>query len=271
MAKRGSPVTRPGGHVYDSARVAEGYAFGRPAVHPRIIDFIGKYLASRVPAGRALDVGCGAGLSTAALDPLATMVVGVELSPAMLEHHAAVAPHGLFAAGRGEALPFITGAFDLVTSAGAINYMDRDRFLAEAARVLAPDGALVIYDFSAGRRLRDGDPALDDWYAAFERRYPPQPGYDLDARTLAYGPAGLRLEAYDAMDVIVPMTAGSYLRYAMSETNVDMAIAGGEPEIDIRAWCRQTLQPIFGGTSREVLFGAYLACIRRQDPASRAR
>jgi SAM-dependent methyltransferase len=262
-------VTRPHSHVYDSARVAQGYAFGRPSVHPRIIEIIGKRLGTGVPVRRALDVGCGAGLSAAALDPIATTVVGMELSPAMLAYRADVAPHALFAAGQGEALPFITGAFDLVTSAGAINYMDRDRFLSEAARVLTPDGALVIYDFSAGRRFRDGDPALDDWYHAFERRYPPQPGYDLDARTLAYEPHGLRLDAYEELDVAVPMTAGSYLRYAMSETNVEMAIAVGDSEADIRAWCRETLQRIFGGTSRDVLFDAYLACIRgAQDHAA---
>lgn len=262
-------MTRPHSHVYDSARLAQGYAFGRPSVHPRIIDIIARRLASRVPVQRALDVGCGAGLSTAALDPLATTVVGIELAPPMLAYRADVAPHGLFAVGQGEALPFITGAFDLVTSAGAINYMERDRFLAEAARVLAPDGALVIYDFSAGRRLRDGDQTLDDWYAAFERRYPLQPGYDLDARTLAYEPHGLRLDAYEEMDVAVPMTGGSYLRYAMSETNVEMAIAGGKSETGIREWCRETLDRIFGSASRDVLFGAYLACVRRAGTSRR--
>ena len=51
--------------VYDSERLAAAYAFDRPPVHQHILR------SARLPrqANRALDVGCGAGLSTAALAP----------------------------------------------------------------------------------------------------------------------------------------------------------------------------------------------------------
>jgi len=46
--------------VYDSDRLAAGYAFDRPPVHEQILRS-----ARLAPlAGRALDIGCGAGLST---------------------------------------------------------------------------------------------------------------------------------------------------------------------------------------------------------------
>jgi predicted TPR repeat methyltransferase len=49
--------------VYDSERLAAGYAFDRPPVHEQILR------SARLDrqADQALDVGCGAGLSTAAL------------------------------------------------------------------------------------------------------------------------------------------------------------------------------------------------------------
>jgi SAM-dependent methyltransferase len=256
--------------MYDSPRLAAGYAYGRPPVHRSIIQKIETYLGITARIGRALDVGCGAGLSTAALEPLAETVVGLEPVAAMLAHRRVVAPHALFLVGQGESLPFPGRTFDLVTAAGSINYTDRSLFLPEAARVLAPGGVLAIYDFSAGRRLRDCD-VLDEWYDTFERRYPSPAGYHLDPRELAYAASGLRLEAYEEMEVAVGMTFSSYLQYAMTETNVELAILRGTPEVEIGGWCRRTLEAIFGDTPREVLFDAYVACVRGPVATGRPR
>jgi predicted TPR repeat methyltransferase len=53
--------------VYDSERLAAGYAFDRPPIHEQILRSARFYRQ----ADEAPDVGCGAGLSTAALAPLA--------------------------------------------------------------------------------------------------------------------------------------------------------------------------------------------------------
>jgi SAM-dependent methyltransferase len=248
--------------IYDSPRLAAKYAYDRPPVHQHIIRAIGAHLRLVAPLARALDVGCGAGLSTAALAPLAETVVGLEPVRAMLAHRRAVAPRARFLVGQAERLPFATGAFDLLTAAGSLNYADLGLFLPEAARVLAPGGALVIYDFSAGRRLREGS-RLEEWFAAFERRYPFPPDYDLDVRNLAYGASGLRLEAHETMDVGVPMDLDGYVSYALGETNVEAAVVGGTPEAEIRGWCRGTLAPLFGAAALEVLFDCYVAYVTR--------
>jgi SAM-dependent methyltransferase len=224
----------------------------------------GEYLDIADRCGRALDVGCGAGLSTAALGSLAQSVVGLEPVRAMLTHSGAVAPHALFLVGTAERLPFSSGAFDLVAAGGSLNYVDLDLFLPEAARVLAPRGMLIIYDFSEGRRVR-GSRRLDEWFAAFARRYPPPPGYDLDVRGLPYGRSGLRLNAYAELEIDVPMTLGTYLPYVLSETGVESAISRGTPEAEIRAWCQSTLADAFGDGHRDVQFAAYLACVSRDE------
>jgi SAM-dependent methyltransferase len=247
--------------VYASARMAAGYAFSRPPVHPRIIDRVRDDLRIESPVSRALDVGCGAGRSTAALEPVARHVVGLEPVRGMLAHRRAVAPGASFVVARAEKLPLVARSFDLVTAAGALNYVDLDLFLPELARVLAPDGVMVIYDFSAGRRLRGSD-ALDAWFAEFERRYPPKPGYDMDVRSLGYRTAGLRLEAFEAFDVAVPMTLQAYVAYAMSETGVELAVARGVREAEIRDWCDATLADVLGDEPRDVLFDAYVAYVR---------
>jgi SAM-dependent methyltransferase len=248
-------------NVYESPRMAAAYAFSRPPVHPRIIERIHADLRIERPVRRALDIGCGAGRSTAALEPIARHVVGLEPARGMLAHWRAVAPRASFVAARAERLPFAAGSFDIVTAAGSLNYVDLGRFLPDLGRVLAADGVMAVYDFSAGRRLR-GSGALDAWYAEFERRYPPKPGYDMDVKALGYETAGLTLVAFEPFDVAVPMTIGQYVPYAMSETGVELAVARGGPEADIRTWCEATLSGILDDQPRDVLFDAYVAYVR---------
>jgi hypothetical protein len=59
------------------------------------------------------------------------------------------------------------------------------------------------------------------------------------------------------------MTRESYGAYAMSETGVELAVARGVPEAEIRTWCESTLAGVLGETPRDVLFDAYVAYVAR--------
>jgi ubiquinone/menaquinone biosynthesis C-methylase UbiE len=249
--------------IYDSERLAAAYARSRPPVHQHIMASAKRRLEALGVrrARRALDVGCGAGLSTAALHVLADDLVGLEPVATMLRYHRDVAPGARFVVGRAERLPFAGRSFELLAAAGALNYADLDLVLPEVARVLTDRGLLLVYDFSGGRRLHD-DPRLDAWFESFLRRYPYPPGYAMDVKTIDFGKAGLRLDAYEPLVVAVPMTGADYVAYAMSETNVELALSRGGSETEIREWCAGTLADIFAAGPRDVLFDAYLACIR---------
>ncbi len=249
--------------IYKSERLATGYAYYRPAVHPHIMSRLGDWLQLTNPLPRALDIGCGAGCSTVALESLAEVVVGLEPIEMMLAHRAAVSTQAHFVIAKAECLPFATQSFDLLAAAGSLNYADLERFFPEAGRVLAASGGLAIYDFSEGRRLR-ADHRLEDWHDAFKQRYPAPPGYALDVPELAYHRSGLRLQRYENFEVAVPMTHQSYVRYALSETRVELALSRGVPEAEIQAWCESTLADIFDETPRDVLFDAYLALVTHE-------
>lgn len=250
--------------IYHSPRLAQGYAFHRPPVHPCIIAKLSEQLHLTKPLKRALDIGCGAGLSTAALAPIADLIVGIEPIATMLAHRAAVSTQAHFVVAQAEQLPLAAQSFDLMTAAGSLNYADLDQFFPEAARVLKPSGVLAIYDFSEARRLRD-DHRMEDWYERFVARFPAPPGYAMEVRTLAYNRYGLQLQAYEEFEIAVPMTHQSYLQYALSEARVELAIMRGTSEEEIRAWCDSTLADIFDERPRDVLFDAYIAAIKRAD------
>lgn len=105
-----------------------------------------------------LDLGCGIGRLAAALAPQAGSVLGLDVSPGMVEaartrcagiaglRFALCSGHDL--AGQDDA------SFDLVLAADVFPYLVQagldlaDRHVAEAARILRPGGSLVILNFS---------------------------------------------------------------------------------------------------------------------------
>lgn len=251
--------------IYDSQRLATAYAVDRPPVHEQILRSVP--LARK--ADRALDVGCGAGLSTAALAPLARRAIGLEPIPAMLAHRRTVAPHASFVIGQAERLPFAAGSFDLVTAAGSLNYADIPSALAEIARVLTPDGTFLLYDFSSGRHAVD-DNELERWFASFEQRFPWPPGWQpLDVRELRLAAYDLQLVDFTDVETRLPMDADAYLRYALSETNVENSIANGacSPE-EARDWCRMTLEPVFAAGPVVVVIPGHVATLARAAEAA---
>ena len=99
-----------------------------------------------------LDIGCGTGRYTRLLRgllPDGSLLAAADLSPAMLAQLRAASPGQplgvvpLLAAA--EQLPLRTASLDLVTAFNCVHHFDLARFLAAAARVLAPGGQLFIY------------------------------------------------------------------------------------------------------------------------------
>ncbi|MGD0718772.1 MAG: ubiquinone/menaquinone biosynthesis methyltransferase, partial [Thermoplasmata archaeon] len=109
------------------------------------------------PVRRVLDLGCGTGdlaVLVARHFPEAE-VIGLDFTRAMLDkatvrHRAARERRRIdFGRGTGLRLPFLDGAFDLVTNAFVLrNFADLPLALAEARRVLRPDGVLLSLEIT---------------------------------------------------------------------------------------------------------------------------
>jgi len=242
--------------------MAAGYARNRPAVHPLVIKLAEAYWQRSRPIAFALDVGCGSGLSTRALRESADRVIGIDPAEAMVKLAATVVAGAHFAVAAAEDLPVSDASIDLLTAAGSLNYVELGRFFAEAQRVLAPEGMLLVYDFGPGRHFVDG-PELDEWFSRFVGRYPwpPEEALAVNPALLAEIATGFSLEA-EQFEVAIPLSPVFYCDYMMTETNVACAVRAGIPFQEIRAWCLETLLPMWGHGTRDVLFRGYFACMR---------
>ncbi len=251
-------------NLFGTSGLAAGYATSRPPVHPVVIDKVRTRLQGR-RFNYALDVGCGAGLSTGPLESLARHCIGIEPAASMLQWTAETAPRAHFVVSPAETLPFRSGSVDIVTAAGSLNYVsDPGAFFSEAHRILTSGGGLVVYDFSPGRRCRESDD-LETWFRAFMSRYPKarDSARKLDPTLLRSLASGFELQWSEDFAVGLHMDAKSYERYMMTETNVGYAVAQGTPESEIREWCSGTLQPVFNGAGREILFDTYVTFFSR--------
>ena len=136
---------------------------------------------------RVLEVGCGTGRLSHELEQRElARVWAVDASEAMVERAKALGVNARVA--RAEALPFKAGWFDAVVMRMALHLFDRPRALEQAARVLSPDGSLVV---------ATEDPASfeDVWFTRFfpsvpeiERaRFPERGAAPRGARAAGFG------------------------------------------------------------------------------------
>ncbi len=153
-------------------------------VERAVLDLLGER-----DVGAMLDVGTGTGRMLSVLGPRVGRAVGIDRSREMLAVARAKLEHEGLAnctvrLGDMNALNAENGAFDLVTLHLVLHYADQPgHALAEAARVLAPGGRLLVVDFAphelehlraehAHRRLGFADAEMAQWLKAAGLRPP---------------------------------------------------------------------------------------------------
>ena len=123
-----------------------------------------------------VDVGSGTGRYSrllGALLPAGSVLVASDVSPAMVaelraadDGHARVVP----LLSTAEELALRTGSLDLVIAFNCVHHFDLGRFLADAARVLQPDGQLFIYTRTPEQNARTVWGCYFPGFAEHERR-----------------------------------------------------------------------------------------------------
>jgi ubiquinone/menaquinone biosynthesis C-methylase UbiE len=144
------------------ARIAATYDELRPldAGLERLVDDLDR--AGDLRGRRLLDIGCGTASITALLvERCLCKAWGVDPSPEMIaEARAKRIPGAGFKVAPAESLPFTDGWFERALMRSVVHHVERPPAFAEARRVLAPEGRLVIHNL-------DPDGLEELWYVHF--------------------------------------------------------------------------------------------------------
>jgi SAM-dependent methyltransferase len=124
-------------------RTAREYELGRPGWPEELLDRVVAELGLGADAA-VLDLGAGTGKLTRLLVPRFARVVAVEPDGAMREVLEEVVPGAESLAGGAGSIPLDDGEVDAIFSAEAFHWFASDETVAEIARVLRPNGALVL-------------------------------------------------------------------------------------------------------------------------------
>ncbi len=126
-------------------------------------------LAAPKSSDRVLDVACGMGFVALRFAPHARAVLGVDLTPEMVDLAKKFAaekkvPNVEYLVGNAEDLKFPDASFEIVSCRFSFHHFGNpEKALREMKRVLAPGGRIALYDF-----LANADPAKAKFHNEIE-------------------------------------------------------------------------------------------------------
>jgi SAM-dependent methyltransferase len=252
---------------FDTCQIAKGYAENRPYFHPRVIERIKSYLNLSRNLTMALDVGCGAGLSTIALLEIADRVVGVDASQTMIR--SAIQKEGVeYFNYPAEYLPF-KKQFELITLSGSLNWVDRASFFSEARKVITDEGFVVIYDNDIIGVMEE-DNLFEKWYrSAYLEKFPRPPRDEspiLEKEAAGYG---FNLEFSENYTNQIQFKMNDFLKYLFTQSNITSALDKKlEAAENIKKWLSSSLSPFFNSQKKSIRFGGYIWYLKKKAAQS---
>lgn len=246
--------------LFDSKRITNGYANDRPWLHKSVIEQIQAEFVNKIPFKNGLDVGCGAGLSTKALKLICNKVTGTDISEEMV-HICQIqyaASDFIFYAAKAEETKMPQSPYDIVTAAGVVDWVDKDKFLENMKLVMAENAPLILYDFWISDKML-GNPAYTDWFQSrYLTNFPKPPRNE----TLWEQKDIPKIFSYDKQTVCqmqYEFDMFSFIRFMMTQTNINSKIESGHmTEEEVLEWMQETLSPIFQERRKTLIFDGYI-------------
>jgi SAM-dependent methyltransferase len=217
--------------------------------------------AARV--ARALDVGCGTGLSTRPLRRLARTVVGLDPAAAMLRE-AKRARRASYVQGRAEQLPVTDASFDVVTIGCAYHWCDSEAFLGEAARILRSGGALVIYDNGFLGEV-SGSAAILEWLKSEHWSRLPRPPRNPLPELASFRHPFLEITESGFIEDGVRMSRQELITYLTTQSGAVAAVESGARSLkELEAFLHDGLSGLVSERGCEFRFGGPIFLLRRR-------
>jgi SAM-dependent methyltransferase len=248
--------------LFHTPEIAKGYADSRPYFHPLVIGRIKSYLDLSKKLNIALDVGCGAGLSTIALLEIAERVIGVDPSEPMIS--SAIMKEGIeYFNYPAEHLPF-NQKFDLITLSGSINWIDRDKFFSEAKRIISNECFVIIYDNNFLGIIEEDD-RFKQWYqheylAKFPKPYRDESPFT-QKEAAKHEFEFVKSENYSNN---VNFKLSDFINYLFTQSNIT-SILDRKPDQaeNINKWLTSSLGSLFRSQEKTFKFGGNIWYLKR--------
>jgi SAM-dependent methyltransferase len=206
------PPTDPG-RTIDWNRTSADYAAHRPGPPARLYEMLAALGVGR-PGQRLLDLGTGTGLLAREFARRGAAVCATDVAAGQIDAARVQATQeGLaidFRVAPAEASPWPDASFDVITAGQCWWYFDAARVVAEAKRLLAPGGRLVVTQFSWLARTDPIARASEELVLRFN---PAWQGANWSGRVASVPPWSEGLAAVRAMfwfDEAVPFTRESW-------------------------------------------------------------
>jgi ubiquinone/menaquinone biosynthesis C-methylase UbiE len=250
-------------NFFAHASAAERYAKARPYFHPLVIERIRAHLHLEQPVPQALDVACGTGQSSRALQAIAKHVTGTDLSNEMLEY-ARQNPGIEFLESPAESLPFEAETFDLLTVCMAFHWFDQAKFLLETKRVLKPNGWLIVYNNEA-RAQMIGNPAFRNWADSFYANYPAPPRTTTPTNPEFFSSYGFQLDPLEDLENHISFTPDELAAYMTTQSNFIAKVEQGSESLEeVHANIVDGVTPFFAGPRADFLFSSRIWFLHKQ-------
>jgi SAM-dependent methyltransferase len=226
-------VAIDGGRPIDWSLTSLDYATHRPGPPQRLYELLAA-LGVGGAGRRVLDLGTGTGVVARELARRGAIVSGVDIAAGQIAAaRDAATADGVavdFVVAAAEACPFAAASFDAIVASQCWMYFDVERTLAEARRLLRPDGALVTTHLSW---LPRADPVARVSEALVLRANPAWQGADWSGRIAAepaWADGRARVRAMFWFDVDVPFTHESWRGRMRACRGVGAALGRDEVE-----------------------------------------
>lgn len=245
---------------FDYKRIALGYAKDRPFLHSQVIELVKKDMDIQGSFANGLDVGCGAGLSSKALKMICDRVTGTDISSEMVAAASALYPDPPYSFKRSSAeeIKAPENTFDIATAAGVIGWVEEEKFLPNLARIMKNNGVLIIYDFWITDKMQRDADYTNWWHQSYLQEFPKPPRKENVWTQEMVEPYGFDIKKQKECFFEHEFDLESFIRFMMLQSNVNAQIEekGKSPEA-VRRWFEETLDPVFQGERKVLIFEGY--------------
>lgn len=244
---------------FDFQRIAQGYK-DRPFLHKQVIERFQRVVTDRKFA-RGLDAGCGAGLSSRALKMICSHVTGADISAEMVKAAVEICGDGEgydFIVSKAEEIPSVEGGYDIVSAAGAVQWIAMGAFLQNLREIMCKDGYVLVYDFGISDRMKGKESYTGWWHEAYLKEFPKPFRNEHVWTAEEVKPYGFFMLGQERYEMEHEFDRDSFIRFMMLQSNVNVKIEGeGRDEEEVRKWFEKSLAPVFGKEKERLIFNGY--------------